>query len=165
MSTLLDLTIGFLKCVLSNGPTVETVEIFSSSFLVSNLLPTIIAHLGPIALLQTKVLYLFTHLSICDLSSHLFILHTLIHPFIYPSVHPSIHWQHSLSLFYLVISNSIGYHTTYTSCCIFNCIRILKLPWGNKWLFDVKLTHITTHPFVHYLFIQPFILLLTQPAT
>ena len=41
---------------------VETVEILSSLFLISNLLPTTIAHLGPIASLQTKVLYLFAHL-------------------------------------------------------------------------------------------------------
>ena len=63
-SMLLDLTVGFLERLLRDGPTVETVEIFSSSFLVSNLLPTTLAHLGPIASLQPKVLYLSTHLSI-----------------------------------------------------------------------------------------------------
>ena len=44
----LDLAVGFLNCVLSDGPTVEAVKIFSSSFLVSKLLLTTIAHLGPI---------------------------------------------------------------------------------------------------------------------
>ena len=38
MSMLLDFIVWFLECVLSSGPTVETVEIFSSP-LVSNLLP------------------------------------------------------------------------------------------------------------------------------
>ena len=46
---LLDHTVGFLECVLSDGCTVENVETFSSSFLLSNLLSTTIAHLGPIA--------------------------------------------------------------------------------------------------------------------
>ena len=62
MSILLDVTILSLECVLSSGPTIETVEIFSSSFLVSNLLLTTIAHLVSIASLQLKVMYLFAHL-------------------------------------------------------------------------------------------------------
>ena len=62
MSILLDVTVLPLECVLSRGPTIETVEIFSSSFLVSNLLLTTIAHLVSIASLQLKVLYLFPHL-------------------------------------------------------------------------------------------------------
>ena len=113
---------------LSDGPTVEAVKIFSASFLICNLLPTTIAHLGPIASLQPKVLYLFAHLSICDMSS----IHSSFNPSIHQSVtctpihlfiHPCIHYQYTLSLLYLVISSNIGYGTTYTSCCIFNCTR------------------------------------------
>ena len=46
ISMFLDLAVGFLKCVLSDGPTVEAVKIFSLSFLVSKLLLTTIAHLA-----------------------------------------------------------------------------------------------------------------------
>ena len=77
MSTLLDVTVLSLECVLSSGPTIETVEIFSSSLLVSNLLSTTIVHLVSIASLQLKVLYLFAHLWSVLLS-----IHPLIHPLI-----------------------------------------------------------------------------------
>ena len=76
-SMLLDHADRCLECVLSDGRTVETVETFSSSFLVSNLLPTTIAHLGPVTSLQANVLYLFAHLSISDMSSHPFILQSI----------------------------------------------------------------------------------------
>ena len=77
MSTLLDVTVLSLECVLSSGPTIETVEIFSSSFLVSNLLPTTIAHLVSIASHQLRYCI---YLPICDLSS--LSIHPLIHPLI-----------------------------------------------------------------------------------
>ena len=48
-SMLLDHAVRLLECVLSDGRTVEIVKTFLSSFLLSNLLPTTIAHLGPIA--------------------------------------------------------------------------------------------------------------------
>ena len=96
-SMLLDHSDRFLEYVLSDGRTVETVETFSSSFLVSNLLPTTIAHLGPIASLQTNALYLFAHLSICDMSSHPFILQSILQSIHLLSICPLIY--HVLALF------------------------------------------------------------------
>ena len=66
---LLDLTVSFLERILNNGLTEESVAILSSSFLLSKLLPTAIAHLGPIASLQPKVChYVQYSISKCRMS-------------------------------------------------------------------------------------------------
>ncbi len=54
-SMLLDLTVGFLTRILSAGPTQEALQALSSSYLMSKLLPNILAQLGTIASQQPEV--------------------------------------------------------------------------------------------------------------
>ena len=54
-SMFLDLTVRFLERIIGAGATPDALDALSSSFLMSNLLPNILAQLGPIAAQQPKV--------------------------------------------------------------------------------------------------------------